>query len=122
MRAVAALLAPYSVTVVPGRHRRPTGLPSPVLDLREPTMPGNGEQREPTIGEQLGLGVHWQPAPASWEWLKLPRAGGTPLHLLKLHTIGGVTGVVFEEEALRRLVRQAQEQMSGLVLPADEGR
>lgn len=117
VRSLADRLAPYRVTRRPARLPTRTGLPMPVIDLREPPMPDNGEHREPTIGERLGLGHHWQPAPASWEWVRLPRVGADPLHVLKLHTVGGVTGVVFEGEALRRLLAQGQEQLSGLHVP-----
>lgn len=71
---------------------------------------------ERPIGQQLALGRHWRPGPASWRWEKLGSTQG-PLHVLILEHANGTTAVAFDPDSLARLAAQAQEQISGLTLP-----
>lgn len=73
---------------------------------------------QPTIGDVLGLGPHWQPGPASWALHPLSAPDGTKAYALALHTSGGSMGCAMTEDNLRELVRQAQEQLSGITIPA----
>ena len=75
----------------------------------------NGHQ-PPSIGEQLGLGKHWVPAPAGWGFASFQTPQGT-MHVIVFDTAAGRVAVALSPEDLRRFAGQALEASSGLVVP-----
>lgn len=70
----------------------------------------------PTLGDQLGLGPQWAPAPAAWGVAPLTAADGSKVYVLLLHTAGGSMGAAFTAEGIRALVAGLTEQVSGLTI------
>lgn len=78
-----------------------------------PQQPGSS----PTIGDQLGLGPVWQPAPVTWRWAKVSGAA-EPMHVLIMATVAGEVGVAFTAGDLQRFIDGARGVLSGLQLPS----
>lgn len=84
----------------------------------QPTpQPPEAVPGQPTLGDTLGLGPAWRPAPASWKLHPLAASDGSRAFALVLHTVGGSAGAAMTEDNLRELVRQAQELLSGVIIP-----
>lgn len=62
------------------------------------------------------LGEQWQPGPMGWAWMKGEGPGGA-VHILVLETPVGRIGFTLNENDLAEFIRQAQTQLTGLVLP-----
>lgn len=72
-----------------------------------------------SLGEQIGLGRAWSPGPAGWDWMQARDPMGRTVYVLKLHTLGGVTGIMLVEEDLRTFIANAQEQLTGLTIATE---
>lgn len=84
-------------------------------------IPAPAPAEEPDTNPLAGiLGNAWGPTAIGWSWIKAQGAGGV-VHVLILDTATGRTGLAFSEDGLSTFIRQAQEQLSGLILPTYGG-
>lgn len=68
------------------------------------------------IGEQLGLGQHWVPGPATLEMKKVASSIGT-MHVMILKTTAGVFAVALPPDDLRNWIAVMQQELTGLIIP-----
>jgi hypothetical protein len=69
----------------------------------------------PTVGQQLGVGRNWKPAPASWRWAQVNQ-GTQMLHVLIVEGTDGAHALALSDDALDRLIESAQAERAGLAL------
>lgn len=75
-----------------------------------------------TLGQQLGLGDMWQPAPVRYYLASvqtLTDQGAQRLHVLMVDTLAGRVGFSFTHDELVELGRKIMEQTSGLTIPTN---
>lgn len=69
------------------------------------------------LGEQIGVGQHWQPGPVSWLWANAEAPTGEKFHILKIVTTSGSFAIALDQAGMSRFAHQASEESSGLALP-----